>query len=442
MSSERDGLKNRLWPLTLGNALSAPYFRTLYGVSTPDQINDFIASTPVVSALPFTDKIALRTAGASAQVTDREPCWELFTGGSSGSPFVSKVKKSELDFLHKFFTLQIAEAKRIRRGIRLGDLSFVTSRNIPVPIHFHDLSIYGQGNLAHGLKILAAEVDEQGVDGRCSVLAGGERALRALTSFAEQHEFFGKLDFVYCYGTCLTKRNRQKFAQRWGASIIDRYGLTEVFGGATESLETGWYHFDAWVVPEVVDYESRQPIQEGIGVVVLTSLFPFQQAQPMVRYWTGDIARVTHSLPHNEGIPLIQPLGRADGGIYLERYGWALLQSEIAEITGSLQDIASRPWFLDSPEVPACDELGYRCFRLNAGGVTNTGEIEISVSVQPKSGVTKRARENLVQELQRNIHRLVAERAGEQVIIKVDVLLTERVAPQFCGVYSAAAGGT
>jgi hypothetical protein len=45
------------------------------------------------------------------------------------------------------------------------------------------------------------------------------------------------------------------------------------------------------VIPELVDLFENGRLASGIGHLVLTSLFPFAQGQPAIRYQTGDIFR-------------------------------------------------------------------------------------------------------------------------------------------------------
>jgi phenylacetate-CoA ligase len=81
-------------------------------------------------------------------------------------------------------------------------------------------------------------------------------------------------------GEILTPKQAQWFAEYWGSSVINGYGLTEVgvvgFGrhGCT-ALHLNWLN----VYAEIVDPDSGQPADEG--ELVVTSLD--QEAMPLLR---------------------------------------------------------------------------------------------------------------------------------------------------------------
>lgn len=74
-----------------------------------------------------------------------------------------------------------------------------------------------------------------------------------------------------------------------GAEVVEKYSLSEIFGGATKVWPAASFVLDPYVVGEVVD-EGGAPVAPGrVGELVLTELFPFVQMQPLVRYRTGDV---------------------------------------------------------------------------------------------------------------------------------------------------------
>src|SRR5262249_30793939 len=123
------------------------------------------------------------------------------------------------------------------------------------------------------------------------------------------------LKYLVSFGEYVTAKWRSAYAEIWGCPLIDRYSLSEVFGGATQSPVCGWYHFDPFVIPEVVSNRTKKPIAEGIGYLLLTALYPFQEAQPLVRYFTGDLVEVTHTKSSHPDCLAVRPLGRAVYGV-------------------------------------------------------------------------------------------------------------------------------
>jgi phenylacetate-CoA ligase len=110
---------------------------------------------------------------------------------------------------------------------------------------------------------------------------------------------------------------RTKIEEAWGGGYVacDIYGLSEIIGPgvASEWAE----HKGALVIaedhffPEVVDPATGEPLPDGeLGELVLTTLT--KQAQPVIRYRTGDITRL---LPPVGGLPfrrIARLQGRAD----------------------------------------------------------------------------------------------------------------------------------
>jgi phenylacetate-coenzyme A ligase PaaK-like adenylate-forming protein len=128
-----------------------------------------------------------------------------------------------------------------------------------------------------------------------------------------------RLSAVVSYSQYLTRHWRAILTETWGCPIIDRYRLAELFGGATQCLECGWWHFNPFLIPEVAT-ESVAPMEEGVGLLLLTTLYPFQEAQPMVRYATGDLVEATHGrschrlhLPREPGPRIREGLPAAPG---------------------------------------------------------------------------------------------------------------------------------
>jgi phenylacetate-CoA ligase len=82
-------------------------------------------------------------------------------------------------------------------------------------------------------------------------------------------------------------------AARWGCSVFDYYSATEMsYGGGMECEADSGYHLrEADHYFEVLDLTSGHPLPPGeVGEVVFTTLT--RQAMPLVRYRTGDAARM------------------------------------------------------------------------------------------------------------------------------------------------------
>ncbi len=92
-------------------------------------------------------------------------------------------------------------------------------------------------------------------------------------------------------GFRLSRFWRDVVEDAWGAPVFDNFSLSEFTTPALSCQHCGFNHWlDPPVVAEVVDPVTTRPVAAGsVGVLVLTGLFPFVQAMPLIRYWTGDL---------------------------------------------------------------------------------------------------------------------------------------------------------
>ncbi len=109
-------------------------------------------------------------------------------------------------------------------------------------------------------------------------------------------------------GELLTVRRRRWLETVWRAPVLDSWSCSEVLGAATPCAGSDWSVFEPHVVPEIVDPAGGGVLESGIGLLVLSELWPFSQMQTMVRLEIGDLfeARVAESGPRQ-----FRCLGRA-----------------------------------------------------------------------------------------------------------------------------------
>jgi hypothetical protein len=102
-----------------------------------------------------------------------------------------------------------------------------------------------------------------------------------------------RLRHVGTYGFRLSPHWRALVGDALGAEIYDNFSLSEFATPALQCAGCGHWH---WHVPplvaEVVDVHTGRPLDKGVGVQVLTGLYPFVQAMPLIRYWTGDLVEL------------------------------------------------------------------------------------------------------------------------------------------------------
>lgn len=368
-----------LLPRTLENALRTRFYRERWGVYDATEIR-------ALSDLPFAHRQEIVESGPDAQVQTGEILEERFTGGTTGAPFPVVIGRNEQAVLKIFYEEVFASNNppKLKRAARFQNIHVTFDRFIPVPIRFHTLSYESNGTFEYFLRRVLDVHAEEGVEDICTILCGVQPALRAVTDYVAAKtdpDFENPIEIIYTYGHYLAPTTRKALEQFWGATVVDRYGMSEAIGGATESA-SGWYYFDPVSIPEVVDPITLKPIAEGVGALVVTTLYPFQQSQPLVRYWTGDLVRVTHGDVVYPGRLAIRPLGRLDQGIVSPATGQYLLTpDQIFDVLEEQPAISRKAAFLDTRQVLNPELVGYPIFRIRpAPGVGGTAAVEIALS--------------------------------------------------------------
>jgi phenylacetate-coenzyme A ligase PaaK-like adenylate-forming protein len=378
--------RNALWRATLENALCAPFYRDFWKHADLDAA---IARGPAgISLLPIVSKSMIQAAGAAARNAEGQPCIDTISSGTTGKPFVTKRGSVELDFISRFYAKafpKVASSGIPRRRILSFDRMYHGS-GVPIASdnHSHKVSIYDYDAFGYAYDVLSRPHDDQGVESWCTVVTGTERVIAAFLDDIERRSpaLPCRVEMIVTSGSYVSRALRERARRLFNAVIVDRYSLSEVFGGATEDASTGWYRFDPCLYAEVVNPVTKQPVESGVGLLLLTALHPFQIVQPMVRYDTGDLVEVA-TLAGGE--QLIRPKGRLRHAAIDEATGECLLAaSEVYEIVEREPFIARRPLFLDAHAVAdhfSCGLPKYALTATSAGSVTM-----ISLSVETRDG--------------------------------------------------------
>jgi len=102
---------------------------------------------------------------------------------------------------------------------------------------------------------------------------------------------------ITSYGYHTPREWRQRLADAWGAEVKTFYGLSEFnLANMREVSEQAEFQIPMQVVPELWAPDRSGPLPDaetGEGVLVLTSLHPYIEVQPRIRYWTNDVVART-----------------------------------------------------------------------------------------------------------------------------------------------------
>jgi hypothetical protein len=409
--SQRDSIDalhafhDALLPATIQNALKTNFFRERWVDCELNQIN-----RTRLAELPTIDKEEIRAAGEAAQNRTGVICNDVLTSGTMGNPLVTVRSDREQRLIKEFFTRYLRERPvgPYLRGLEFTNPYHGHLIRIPGPIHYHSVSVYDAGSFDYGRKTLLQSHNDANVEERCSVLAGLERCLRAFTvdTISRYPNGFPKtaLRVVLSYSQYLTVNWRRRLEDTWGAPIVDRFGISEVFGGASQCLNCGWYHFEPFVIPEVIGKSSDKVLLEGSGLLALTALFPFQQAQPLVRYLTGDLVEVTHESSCRPGTTSIKPLGRARFGVPEPNSDrWLITPASVLEAVDEIPEIKRNPRFAGVDQVTDPFAIGHPKYRTR--WCKGQSGVEVKIELALSSGVTESRRAEILSYVFREVTR-------------------------------------
>jgi hypothetical protein len=112
---------------------------------------------------------------------------------------------------------------------------------------------------------------------------------------------------VACYGMAIPPSRRAAVSDYFGVEVSDNFSMGEAHGSAPFDPLDGTYAFSPFLHAEVVDLETQEPVEHGSGELVLTTLFPFTQRFPLIRYRSGDLVFTPSRVPLG---PLFRVRGR------------------------------------------------------------------------------------------------------------------------------------
>jgi len=151
------------------------------------------------------------------------------------------------------------------------------------------------------LAVLGHTFTLPGFTGRVNAMVGALRLLKALTLVTMERGLDGRdfaVHLVSSSSNHLTSRWRAILERFWEASVDETYGLSEVPGfHAARCASCGHFHFGPHALVEVLGISNDEPVEQGAGRLVATSLYPLASMQPMIRYDTDDIVELTGACP-------------------------------------------------------------------------------------------------------------------------------------------------
>ena len=157
------------------------------------------------------------------------------------------------------------------------------------------LPFVDSGHAEHIRQILTEGFAWNGSTRPVRVVIGSVSKLKALTNYLAAADASARprgIGLVLAYAWHLSSVAADAMASFWNAPIQQAYGLTEANCELAHRCRAcGGYHYREAVLAEFLDPRTRTPTPSGDAELCVTTLYPFMQVSPRVRYATRDIVR-------------------------------------------------------------------------------------------------------------------------------------------------------
>jgi phenylacetate-coenzyme A ligase PaaK-like adenylate-forming protein len=287
----------KLLGLTISNSLNIPFYSQRWSgdvekkVKTPEDLR----------LLPLITKEELIPHMEDPRSFPQSPDVSLVyhTSGTTGKPFYRFRTREEVQFFHDFLNAE-KETRAKKPGSETGLKPVILTEGSfahggRLPIDHGGLSIHStadKAGLSNTIEILTREFKIPGYTPGvkaivCSVNFAIQTAM-ALYDKGIDPKSIG-VEVIHTKGNFCTARNSRYIEESWGTIHFDYFSLSEIMASAPCCRSCGNYSFKPTVIAEFLDPVTREPVKEGLAVLVLTELFPYVRYHPLVRYWTDDL---------------------------------------------------------------------------------------------------------------------------------------------------------
>lgn len=221
------------------------------------------------------------------------------TGTISQRPLLIQRSLEEQQYLQNFFSVlqsrQFESEAPQPLGISEGSMNHGAVLKIPGFGYNFMVELIRDYGVLRTAWLLQNEFDFPGHQRKISKLNITYMGLCVLYQYLKQENISlpkDQLNTITIFGWPVPPKRKKVMEDFFGTSITDNFSMSEMFGGARYCDHCQGFHFEPFVVPEVLDVESGDRIDEGVGELVITPLFPFSQRFVLVRYKTSDLVKV------------------------------------------------------------------------------------------------------------------------------------------------------
>lgn len=350
-----------------------PYYRDRWRNIDPEL--QFAEVTPI-------NKAELRTRHSAFLNRTLAARHLLHTSGTTGDPLLVPRSSEEVSFVNQVFeglrnTRPAPSLRRLGLSIRDNVHGFGPAYKTDT-LWVGDPS-FTPPTLELALQYLIRDFDLPECERRITSLFMSLLEVLHFSEFAAQRGMDAshtQIDTIYSTGfpTCPTWNDA--IASRWKCRHINVFSLTEVFGQALRCDRCGLYHWDPFSAVEFLTPDDIAAVEQGVARLVITTLYPYTQLMPLVRYDTDDLVFVERSCPSGPGFV---PLGRRAAAARLPDGTVLPFDSVILEALSSCTWIDRvKPFSLEKLGI-----VGTETFGMPRVGIRQEGGASITITLAP-----------------------------------------------------------
>ena len=283
---------------TLLNAAPLPFYRAHWGAQLQEAIvNSRGAIDTAIIPVFGKENYVCNLQHFRQAAGDPSSMWANHTKGTTGAPLPRFRPVSEVRYLQSFLSSLYSQSAHSTQAILTTDewrQAHGSAVGIRVSRIVQTVGSMHKGSTPAWVEAISRWKADHGASTSVGSLYMGLASLLSATYAMESARWPPhSVNLIVTVGGYVAPALQQSLEQAWGATLVDRYSVSEVIGGASQCKLCSWYHPDPYVVYEMVNpVDPSVPASSGVGLLVVTELWPLSRANPFVRYSTGDLVEI------------------------------------------------------------------------------------------------------------------------------------------------------
>jgi phenylacetate-coenzyme A ligase PaaK-like adenylate-forming protein len=333
---------------TVRNAAAMPFYRARW----PADAVRAVRGAADLRRLPVIHRHEVQAAAGRGFGDPGEFPLIHHTKGSSGTGLLYRFRSiAEIEFLQEFFLrANAASGSGTSDLVLLQEMDAYHGTPVPLPMRGLVLQVASdRKGIDHFAELLATDFPVSGGEVRINAFSGTPAFLFLATLNLlrlGRDPAAHRLRAIATSGGFLSSARKRFLEAQWQCPVISHFSLSEIFASAMNVDGDNSFLFRPTVLTEFLDPETAEPVESGVATLVLTELAPFVTAQPLIRYWTGDLVIPGPA----RGAPWLRsfsPIGRLDAAIRAPGGGILIAEHvllEALEETDALAWTHYQPW--------------------------------------------------------------------------------------------------